>query len=83
MYCIWEAREGLTAEDMQTFIDSPDGPGSACMNNTVMCPPPPPSSPSTASALSSDASARPPAIPALRAHALRFVHKVDCRRVQA
>ena len=25
IFCVWEAREGLTIEDFQTFIDGPDG----------------------------------------------------------
>ena len=34
MFCLWEARDGTTAADMQTFIDSPESPSFPfCVNN--------------------------------------------------
>ncbi|KAJ1468060.1 hypothetical protein T484DRAFT_1985107 [Baffinella frigidus] len=37
VFCVWETRVGLGAEELQEYIDGPDGPGKGlCMNNTVM-----------------------------------------------
>lgn len=36
MFCIWEAKEGKTAADMQAFIDSDAGPSMGAMNNTCV-----------------------------------------------
>ena len=33
--CIWEAQEGLTKDDMQAYIDGPDGPGEGILINEV------------------------------------------------
>lgn len=34
-FCIWEAEEGKTGEDMQTFIDGEHGPSFGCLLNEV------------------------------------------------
>ena len=38
IYCIWEAKEGISASEFQDFIDGPDGVnfGLTALNNNVM-----------------------------------------------
>ena len=34
-FCIWESKGQQTLEEMQTFIDGPDGPSMGALNNIV------------------------------------------------